>query len=388
MTTVNVSSLSGRTVQVSYLGAYAGTAYPSVTMVDPITGDPASVAYQTTHLVVAGDIFEWDDVNSLGNLNVDSSGLVSADTEGSFEGRWFDDGDQVYGDWETYTVEVPVTVVPQGAWTIGTITKDKNSASLSPTYSLSDADSYEYSFDGGAWTTFTTTISLTILEPGTAYSGQVRAVNAIGNGAAANFSFTTDALQPPVNAPVYGSETITYNSISLPFTHSGGDATGFEYRLDGGAWQSVTSPISLTSLPSETDHLIETSAINDDGRGPVASITLTTLAAPDYNIRVNSRQTGDTTPVITGWAGDAQNVVVTVNAVEYTPTPVNGAWSIQLPELAADSYAITMDAEDGDGSPLTQVQGLLVIVAIQGFNPRRMLKSHKRIMRGSMRKAI
>ena len=46
---------------------------------------------------------------------------------------------------------VPVVIpdtVPQGTWTIGTITKGQTTASLMPTYSLTDADSYEYTING------------------------------------------------------------------------------------------------------------------------------------------------------------------------------------------------------------------------------------------------
>jgi hypothetical protein len=104
----------------------------------------------------------------------------------------------------TVNVSEPATVVPQGTWTIGTITKGQTTASFTPTYSGTDATSYQYSIGGGAYTAFTGTISLTGLSAEVAYSGLVRAVNAAGNGATQAFSFTTDAVaeEPPAFLPV------------------------------------------------------------------------------------------------------------------------------------------------------------------------------------------
>jgi hypothetical protein len=104
----------------------------------------------------------------------------------------------------TVNVSEPATVVPQGTWTIGTITKDQTTASFTPTYSGTDATSYQYSIGGGAYTAFTGTISLSGLSAEVAYSGLVRAINAAGNGAAQAFSFTTDAVpeEPPTFLPV------------------------------------------------------------------------------------------------------------------------------------------------------------------------------------------
>jgi len=368
MTTVNVSSISGRTVQVAYLGAYTGTVYASATMVSPITDDPASVAYQTTHPVVAGDIFEWDDVNGLGNLIVDSSGLVSADSEGSFQGRWFDDGDQAYGDWESYTFEVVATLAPQGTWTIGTITKGQTTASLTPVYSGTDADSYEYTLNGSAWIAFTGTINLSALEPEASQYGAVRAANSVGAGTPESFSFMTERVPaPPVlNTPLpdlnlgeqqavnidldnYFSLAASYVVAGLPagsgLSLSGSTITGTTNTNDTDA-----SPLTITVTATNSDGSIQDAfsvSVVDD-TPPVLSISpLTTL---------------NTAPVVSGSSGDAISLVLVVNGVTYNPVPSGGSWLQQLNELPLNTYVMSLNGQDASGNQAIERKALLKVV--------------------------
>lgn len=91
-------------------------------------------------------------------------------------------------------------VVPQGTVTIGSITHDHNSATVSFTYSDTDQTGFEYRLNGGVATAVPSSpISLSALTPEMPYDVEVRAVNASGAGAwSAVSSFTTDA------APVSG----------------------------------------------------------------------------------------------------------------------------------------------------------------------------------------
>ena len=133
---------------------------------------------------------------------------------------------------------IDATEAPQGTWTIGTITTGETTASLTPVYSLAEADSFQYSINSGAWITFTGTISLSALDADTTYSGALRATNSTGSGATELFSFTTDAIpvtpDPPtlatalpdlnlsegnavsINLNSYFVGAVSYGAIGLP----------------------------------------------------------------------------------------------------------------------------------------------------------------------------
>jgi len=165
---------------------------------------------------------------------------------------------------------VPVVVpdtVPQGIWTVGAITKGQTTASLTPSYSGSDADSFEYSINSGAWTAFTGTISLSALDADTLYSGALRATNATGSGESQLFSFTTDAIpvipEPPTlstalpDLNLNEGETVDIN-LSSYFTGAASyGATGLPSGLTlsgsviSGTAQSGTSTVTVTATNTD-----------------------------------------------------------------------------------------------------------------------------------------
>ncbi|QDP66618.1 MAG: hypothetical protein Tp1111DCM1126091_124 [Prokaryotic dsDNA virus sp.] len=85
--------------------------------------------------------------------------------------------------------------------------------------------------------------------------------------------------QVPQGTVTLGTPTVGQTTIDLPFTYNDTDQTGFEYRVDGGPWSSVASPVELTGLTEDTPYLIEIRAVNAEGGGTVASTTITTGAA-------------------------------------------------------------------------------------------------------------
>lgn len=177
----------------------------------------------------------------------------------------------------------PVTQAPQGTITLGTATKDSSSISQPFTYSLSDADSFEYRVDGGTWQTVTSPITLTGLTADTAYLIEVRSVNSEGYGSTASTTVTTDeeVVTPtvPQGTITFGTVTRTSTTFSLPITYSLSDVDSFEYRVDDGSWIEFTSPISLTGLSPETTYGIDVRPVNATGVGTIVSTTVTTIAA-------------------------------------------------------------------------------------------------------------
>jgi hypothetical protein len=206
----------------------------------------------------------------------------SGDTEGVFQYYYINNSNQMFE--RTLTTgalgQLAPADVPQGTWTIGTITKDHETASFTPTYSLSDAASYEYSIGGGAYTAFTGTISLTGLSAEVAYSGLVRAVNAAGNGAAQAFSFTTDAVpvtpQVPQGVVITQPPTTTQNTAEIYHSYNEADANSFEYSLDNVNWQAASNPLVLTGLTLNTTGTASFRAVNAVGFGAATSINFRT----------------------------------------------------------------------------------------------------------------
>jgi hypothetical protein len=287
---------AGKTVTLTTNGADTATgaielvantvgAFGYVVMASPNTTDDSSVAFNTTPTVANPDQFEWEDFNALGSLAIDASGFVSSvSAQGTFRGRFWDATDSTWGAPANFTAEVTTTVVPQGTWTIGTITKGQTTASFTPTYSGTDATSYQYSIGGGAYTAFTGTISLSGLSAEVAYSGLVRAVNAVGNGAAQAFSFTTDAVpvtpQVPQGAWTQGAVNAGQNAATFTPTYSLTDATSYEFSTNGVNWVVFTGEISLSGLEAGTSYNVELRAVNATGAGAAFAFTIVTDAIP------------------------------------------------------------------------------------------------------------
>jgi hypothetical protein len=299
---LNLGSVSGSNLNLGYTGAYTGTVYPSVTMVSPILDDPASVAYQTTHPVAANDIFEWQDPNSLG-VSVDSSGLITANEEGGFLGRWFDDGDQVYGDWETYTFAVPVADTIPAAFTVAPLTNQplNQYVEFAP-ITVADIDAgqsiavqvtnAQYAVDSGSgyggFTATSTDVQLgDLVKPRilTSDIGSTEVTGSISIGSESSSLSATTQAAVPQGVLTVGAWTVTATTAEASVSYNKSDATAYEYTLDGSTWTEFTPPLSLTSLPSGQLQNGQVRAKNATGSGEAADFTFETSQAepaPQY----------------------------------------------------------------------------------------------------------
>src|SRR5690554_1536075 len=175
------------------------------TLVDPIVHDIDSIpGAEWPSPAEVGEQIVYDPLV----MTVDQHLNVSAEAEGVWPYFYINNAGDVYA--ATFTAEnlpiVPpdVTEVPQGTWLIGAITAGQTTASLTPTYTGNDASSYEYSFNGSAWTAFIGTLSFSGLDPEVSYGGAVRAVNSIGVGSPESFAFKTERVPvpPAVDTPL------------------------------------------------------------------------------------------------------------------------------------------------------------------------------------------
>jgi hypothetical protein len=206
----------------------------------------------------------------------------SGNTEGVFQYYYINNANQMFE--RTLTTgalgQLAPADVPQGTWTIGTITKGQTTASFTPTYSGTDATSYQYSIGGSAYIAFTGTISLSGLSAEVAYSGNVKASNGAGDGVIQAFSFTTDAVpvapQVPQGVVITQPPTTTQNTAEIYHSYNEADANSFEYSLDNVNWQAASNPLVLTGLTLNTTGTANFRAVNAVGFGAATSINFRT----------------------------------------------------------------------------------------------------------------
>ena len=163
---------------------------------------------------------------------------------------------------------------------------------------------YEYRYGevgeavGDEWTTVSgggsaRSATVTGLTNGTEYGFQVRAVNSVGEGTAAEASATpgrAPSAPTGITARVE-SETITV-MWGMPVDTGGSDLSGYQvrYRMNGGNWSnwmnveggaSATS-YTMTGLTNGTGHEIQVAAVNAIGRGAAASVEATPMEGVDF----------------------------------------------------------------------------------------------------------
>ncbi len=280
-----------------------------VTMSSPNTEDDSSVAFNATPTVVTGDQFEWEDFNALGNLVIGADGFVeSVDTEGTFRGRFWDATDSTWGTVENFTATVPDEIGPAT-----TSVNVPNAA----TYAIGDTLSFTVNWDENANVTGTPRLPLTF-GSGTRYADY-----ASGTGTTALlFSYT-------VQEGDEDADGIAVNTI----------------ELNGGTIQDSNNNAATLTL----NGVENTAGIIVDGIRPVISVGNTT--------------TSDTTPTVSGSAGDATSLTLVVTGIgTYNPTPSGGSWSQTLPESDVGQYDMTLDGTDVAGNTAVQASGTLNII--------------------------
>ena len=147
------------------------------------------------------------------------------------------------------------------AATIGGVTVTGTTATVTFSSTATDVARFECSLDGGTFQTCTSPRELTGLSDGS-HTVRVRAIDQAGNvGAAAESTFVIDATAP---AATIGGVTVTGSTATVTFSSTAGDVARFECSLDGGTFQTCTSPRELTGL-SDGSHTVRVRAIDQAG---------------------------------------------------------------------------------------------------------------------------
>jgi len=272
--------------------------------------------------------------------------------------------------------------VPQGTWTIGTITTGETTATLTPSYSLTDAASFQYSINSGDWVTFTGTISLTALADETAFSGALRATNSIGSGASASFSFTTDRIPvPPTVSTALPDLNLSEGeavSINLGNYFAGAvsyGVTGFPAGSGLAFSDNVISGTANTSDSAASPFTLTVTATNADGSESDAFAVA--VVQPGPVLIYSGQSTADTTPLLYGAVDDPNaDIDITVSGAGFTAINLTGVvsggnWSAQITQtLSPRNYTVTVTATSQAGIS-SEVIGTLAVFIIGIISGRR-----------------
>lgn len=151
----------------------------------------------------------------------------------------------------------------------------------------------QYTLNGSTWTSFagagTGSRTIAGLTNSTSYPVQIRAVNAIGNGAASDTKNTTPTVITTAPAAftvgqwtlAAGDTLLTVNITAVP-SNGGSAITALEYRLDGGAAVAFagtgTGSRNITGLTNATEYDVEIRAVNAIGPGAWSDLKSATPA--------------------------------------------------------------------------------------------------------------
>jgi len=179
-------------------------------------------------------------------------------------------------------------------------------------------------------------------------------------------AFKVDATPPDTALTSGPAGPTSFTNADFTFTASEA-ASSFECRLDGGAWQSCSSPKHYAGL-SEASHDFQVRALDAAGNSDPtpASFTWTidtTLPAVTVTAPPDGSATSDATPTFSGTAGTEVDdfATVTVKVVRpvqggpdelvqtLTTTRVGGTWSV-TPTVALPEGPYKVHAEQSDGA--------------------------------------
>jgi fibronectin type 3 domain-containing protein len=166
------------------------------------------------------------------------------------------------------------------------VSSTPNNGFISVSYSAPASDggtgitSYQYSANGGAWTTTPSNPFNISGANGTAITVAVRAVNAAGEGGSTSTTNTPRTV--PTQPTSFAGNNATFGQLALSWAapSSNGGAAITTYKLFNGATllqNSLSTSYTHTGLLPYTDYSYTVVATNVAGDSPVASLTVKTM---------------------------------------------------------------------------------------------------------------
>jgi hypothetical protein len=276
-----------------------------------------------------------------------------------------------YGPGSAVAVGIPLTVPT--APSISSITSANGALGVTFTPGSNGGSvvtSYDYSVDGGPWTStgsLATSTTLGGLTNGTTYSIRMRADNSQGGSdpsAAASGTPATNPGQPVVTSADRGDATIsvTYTEAST----GGSPVTSYQYSTDAGVtWQTAASdadPLVITTLSTDgttpvangTQYPVEIRAVNAIGSS-VASAPLEVAPARAPGAPTVTLTPGDDAISVAALVADDGGSSVTgmeysVDGGPWTSTGTTSS-SFTIPGLVnGTSYSVAVRADNAIGA--------------------------------------
>ncbi|MEJ4088299.1 Ig-like domain-containing protein [Galbibacter orientalis] len=201
--------------------------------------------------------------------------------------------------------------------------------------------------------------------------------NASGDLATATVNVITNTLNPTItlDANITADDVINISEsqTTIPISgNAGGDAQAgdmvtliinkMEYTGNLETDLSFSIPVNGSDLIADADLTIEAFVETDNGTC-TSNATDTETYTLDITLptvpTVNSQQTNDTTPIITGTADSSDDLSIVVNGVTYTEADGNlvdntdDTWSLQIPagnDLPEGIYDVVVTATDSAGN--------------------------------------
>ncbi|MCU1533836.1 MAG: fibronectin type protein, partial [Glaciihabitans sp.] len=273
----------------------------------------------------------------------------------------------------------PLTATPAsqpGRALVGSLTASDRSLSVSVSVTStggSPITAWEYTTDAGAsWASLSDTSSpITIsnlssdsskrLTNGVSYPIEVRAVNAVGTGAASD-----STLGIPLTTPSAPTVTLTARNggIGVNFvagSSGGSNVTGVEYSIDDATWipvGSLNTSFAIGSLTNGTLYSVRVRLVNGAGNGDAsAAQSATPCTVPDAPTAVAVSPDGSVATV--SWSAPAYDGGVAVT--DYTAT----AWS-----AASGGTAVSSCSTNGETCTIGGLtNGTVYYVSVVATNP-------------------
>jgi putative cell wall-binding protein len=162
-------------------------------------------------------------------------------------------------------------------------------------------------------TTATASCSIPGLTNTTTYYVSVIAQNVAGSGIASSPRVAVTPVALP-SAPTLNTLTGGNTFVTLAFTAgSAGSSpiTGYDYQLNGGAWQSAgstASPITISGLTNGTSYTVALRATSAAGAGdPSSTLTATPFTAPNAPDSTTIVADGRNASIVVSWAAANNN---------------------------------------------------------------------------------